>query len=42
MLSRRNHSMHRSDEDPIPVPKEGIAAHAHANDEGGERSPYRG
>ena len=42
MLSQRNHSMHRSDEDPIPVPKEGITAHAHANDDGGERVRYGG
>ena len=42
MLSRRNHLMHRSDEDPIPVPREGIAAHAYANYDGGERGRYGG
>ena len=28
--------------DPIPVPKEGIAAHAHANNDDGERGRYKG
>ena len=42
MLLRQNHSMHRSDEDPIPVPKEVIEAHAHANDDGRERGCYGG
>ena len=42
MLSQQNHSLHRSDEDPIPVSKEGIAAHAHANNDGGYCGRYGG
>ena len=44
MISRINHSMHRSNEDPIPVPKEGVLVHAHANynDNDGERGRYGG
>ena len=40
MLLQQNHSMHLSDEDPIHVPKEGIVAHAHANNDVGERGRY--
>ena len=42
MLSRQNHSMHRSDENTTPVTKEGIAAYAHANDDDGDRGHYGG